>query len=144
MCRVSIYLLMCICMCIYPTSLCLTGSVFCYDLNSCCCCWCWQPVLSIVVQWAIAEADSRQVGLSCCWTHISPPCDCLFRNAPAHLSPLAAPVESWFAHRHGQRHINSTPCRLARGERRRTQTNQTQHRYEREQEQKRGSIERWH
>lgn len=124
------------------TSLCLTGSVFCHNLNSCC--WCWQPVLSIVVQWAIAEADSGQVGLSCCWTHISPPCDSLFRNAPAHLSPLAAPVKSWFAHRHGQRHINSTPCRLARGERRRTQTNQTQRWYEREREQKRGSRERWH
>lgn len=107
-----------VCVCTYMW----TWPVSCYNLNSC---WCWQPVLSIVVQWAIAEADRSQVGPPWCWTQISPPCDSLFKNAPAHLSPLAAPVKSWFAHRHRQRNINSTPCRLARGERRHTQTNQT-------------------
>lgn len=91
-----------------------------------------------------SELLQRQIqrpGLSCSWTHISPPCDSLFRNAPAHLAPLAAPVKSWFAHRHGQRHINSMPCWLAQAERQCTQTNQTQHWYERKQEQKRESLE---
>lgn len=104
-------------------TLCLTGSVLWYNPSSCF--WCWPVALSIVLQRAIAKEDSGQVGPSCSWAHISPPCDSLFRNAPAHLTPLAAPVKSWFAHRHGQRHINSTPCRLAQRERQHTRTNKS-------------------
>lgn len=91
----------------------VTRWAFSYSLSLCH--RCQQAPLSIIVQWGNAEADSGQVGLSHNWTHFSPPCDSLFRNAPAHLTPWAVPVKSWFAHRHGQRHINSMPCRLAQG-----------------------------